>query len=555
MPSGLSLTRFVPPVLAVIAAGTLAIAAPAAALDRKKERREEAPATLSTPAALAVVSLKDQRISLYDARGNAVRARISSGQTGYETPVGVFSILQKEEEHYSNLYDDASMPFMQRITWSGVALHGGALPGYPASHGCVRLPHDFARRIFSQTKLGMRVVISKDDIAPVEIAHHLLFRPEAISDVAVATPAAYEPTERDDERVTIQDPDVRNWPARQALLETLKDVAKLKAQEAQVAVSQWEGLKAKLKSYAAELALIAKRDRAAEVKRKAETRLTKAVKALAEASSPRAQKRAEKEKSEAASALASADVKLAEAAKAAEGAEKVVAKIKEEISAAEATKTAAVAAAVEAKRKTLPISVFVSRKSQKLYVRQGNEPVFDSPVTVADPDQPIGSHIFTALDYANDGNDVRWNVVTISRRTYGEISDDDFEYRPRDYKRSEKANYAPPLTNVKTAAAALERISIPADVRARISQYVWPGSSLIISDEEQSKETGKATDFIIVASDEPQGALAKRKRQPPPSYYFDYYDDGYYFSYRPYRPNYRYDRRRPSGPKGLFSWW
>ena len=97
---------------------------------------------------LVVVALKQQRITIYDGNGPILRAPISSGRTDYETPVGVFSVLQKEAEHYSNRYDDASMPFMERVTWSGIALHAGALPGSPASHGCIRLPYEFAEKLF-----------------------------------------------------------------------------------------------------------------------------------------------------------------------------------------------------------------------------------------------------------------------------------------------------------------------------------------------------------------------------------------------------------------------
>jgi hypothetical protein len=558
MLSDVSLKRIAPLVLAAIATGvaTIAAADPAAARSRNQERTEAPAPTLNGRAAIAVVSIKDQRVSLYDAEGGAVRARISSGQTGYETPVGVFSVLQKEVEHHSNLYDDASMPFMQRITWSGIALHAGVLPGYPASHGCVRLPYEFAQRIFSLTKLGLRVVISRDDIAPVAIAHPLLPKPAPVGEVAVATPTAYEPLETDDERATILEPDVRNWPARQALLDTIKAEAKTKAEDAKAAVTRWETAKAELKKHATEVALVAKRDRVAELKRKAEARLAKADKQLAEAKTPGTQKRAETEKTEAAASLATLDTKLAEATKAAEEAAKVLGPLNDEIAAAEAAKKAAVAAAAEARRKTLPVSIFVSAKSQKLYVRQGNEPVFDSQVAVADPDRPIGTHVFTALDYANGGNDVRWNVVTVSHGgSSGEsFADDDWDDYGRRRKRAEKSSTAPPVTNAAAAAAALERVSIPADVRARISEYVWPGSSLIISDEELHKETGKATDFIVVASDEPQGALAKRKRLPPPSYYRDFYDDDYYFSYRP--PYSRYDRGRPPRYKGgLFGLW
>ena len=109
---------------------------------------------------IAVVSLRSQRITVYDAEGWIFRAPVSSGQKGRETPAGIFSIIQKNAEHYSNLYDDAYMPHMQRLTWSGIALHGGALPGYPASHGCVRLPFDFAARLFDATRMGTRVILA-----------------------------------------------------------------------------------------------------------------------------------------------------------------------------------------------------------------------------------------------------------------------------------------------------------------------------------------------------------------------------------------------------------
>ncbi len=140
---------------------------------------------------LAVVALKEQRVTIYDADGPMLSAPISTGQSGLETPVGVFSILQKEAEHYSNRYDDAAMPFMERITWSGIALHAGSLPGYPASHGCIRLPYGFAEKLFGLTKLGMRVVVARDDVAPVPISHPALLRPKLnVSDVHYLIPTA-----------------------------------------------------------------------------------------------------------------------------------------------------------------------------------------------------------------------------------------------------------------------------------------------------------------------------------------------------------------------------
>jgi len=132
-PAGLAVVGF----LAVIVADDQGVAA--SRKDRPVAFNESR--TAAEPI-IAVVSLRSQRMTVYDADGWIARAPVSSGQKGRETPAGIFSVIQKNAEHYSNLYDDAYMPHMQRLTWSGIALHGGALPGYPASHGCVRMPFD-----------------------------------------------------------------------------------------------------------------------------------------------------------------------------------------------------------------------------------------------------------------------------------------------------------------------------------------------------------------------------------------------------------------------------
>ncbi len=126
---------------------------------------------------VVVVSLPLQRAYVYR---NGVRigiSTVSTGRTGYETPGGVFTILQKHREHYSNLYENASMPFMQRLTWDGLALHAGKLPGYPASHGCVRLPSAFAEHLFSVTAAGTIVVIAAQDSFPPTVTSPGLFAP------------------------------------------------------------------------------------------------------------------------------------------------------------------------------------------------------------------------------------------------------------------------------------------------------------------------------------------------------------------------------------------
>nr|HML42644.1 L,D-transpeptidase family protein [Hyphomicrobium zavarzinii] len=124
---------------------------------------------------LMLVSLNQQRMFVYDKSGFVVQTRVSTGRPGHETPVGIYSILEKKVDHTSNIYLDAKMPHMQRLTMTGIALHGGVIPGYAASGGCVRLPFDFARKFFNLTDLNQRVVIAPDVQSPVQFEHPFLF--------------------------------------------------------------------------------------------------------------------------------------------------------------------------------------------------------------------------------------------------------------------------------------------------------------------------------------------------------------------------------------------
>src|SRR5437763_7344139 len=152
-----------------------------------------------------IISIADQRVSLFDNGALIARSSVSSGTQGHPTPLGVFSVISKQRWHRSNIYSAAPMPYMQRITWSGIALHAGVVPGHPASHGCIRLKNDFAIRLWHLTKRGTRVIIAHDDVQPVEIAHPYLAvsRPKAasgppesraaIADHAAMTTAAVRP--------------------------------------------------------------------------------------------------------------------------------------------------------------------------------------------------------------------------------------------------------------------------------------------------------------------------------------------------------------------------
>ena len=139
---------------------------------------------------MAIVSIKTQQVTLYDADGWILRAPVSTGVEGRETPAGIFAVIEKDKDHHSTMYDDAWMPNMQRITWNGIALHGGPLPGYAASHGCVRMPYGFAEKLFDKTRIGMRVIIAPNDAVPVAFSHPALLMPNA--EATAAAPARAE---------------------------------------------------------------------------------------------------------------------------------------------------------------------------------------------------------------------------------------------------------------------------------------------------------------------------------------------------------------------------
>ena len=149
---------------------------------------------------LVVVNLAAQRAYVYR---NGVRigvSTISSGRKGYRTPTGIFTILQKHKVHFSNLYDDAPMPYMQRLTWSGIAMHAGNLPGYPASHGCIRLPLEFSRLLFEDTTMGMTVVITDETVEP-----------ESVQEDAILAPVTPKGTADDPDARELTEQEISRW--------------------------------------------------------------------------------------------------------------------------------------------------------------------------------------------------------------------------------------------------------------------------------------------------------------------------------------------------------
>jgi hypothetical protein len=197
---------------------------------------------------------------------------------------------------------------------------------------------------------------------------------------------------------------------------------------------------------------------------------------------------------------------------------------------ARAAREASIAAEEEAKLAALaPVSVFISRKTQRLYVRQAFEPLFESSVTIRNPGAPIGTTLFTAISYAGEAEDLRWSALAM----YPD------PLRPRAGSGAPPGRGEPWRTDAATAKAVLDRIAIPRAALDRISELVAPGSSLIVSDEEMSRETSKGTDFVVVMSGEPQGGIRRRSLRP------DVFSDD---DLPPYRGG-------SSFGFGAFSWW
>jgi hypothetical protein len=158
----------------------------------KADARTPPPPPPKGPLTIAI-SIAKQRLTVYDQDKPIMEAPVSTGMPGHPTPTGIFSVIQKERFHRSNIYSGAPMPFMQRITWSGVAMHEGVLPGHPASHGCIRMPGGFAVTLFKTTKVGVRVLIAQSMLAPTEFSHPRLFTPIKPEPVATLTPTDVVP--------------------------------------------------------------------------------------------------------------------------------------------------------------------------------------------------------------------------------------------------------------------------------------------------------------------------------------------------------------------------
>ncbi len=411
---------------------------------------------------IIAISLNNQHLKIYDANGLFAETRVSTGMRGHATPMGVFSIIQKQKFHESNIYSGAPMPFMQRITWSGIAMHAGVLPGYPASHGCIRMPMAFAVKMYGWTRMGARVVITPDEMVPTSFSHPLLVTQKPV-------PPQVNVSDKQD-KVAANSPADSPAPSQpQAALQLKPTVG-----------HDDNHLTAAIAAPTSPTLL-------AEQTHTAEATVSPAIKTDVTMSEAPASGQRPGDNAPKIAAAAPSDMPAAQ---------KDQGRLSDaKAPAAPASTIPASTIVAAAKHKhSGPISIFISRKDSKLYVRQDFAPLFDAPVTIAPSDRPLGTHIFTAEADKSDANVLQWSVISLPTRNDAR----------REEKRASRRRKAASEAAIKPApepdspAEALDRVTIPADTMARITDALSSGSSIIVSDQGiGAGETGEGTDFII----------------------------------------------------------
>jgi lipoprotein-anchoring transpeptidase ErfK/SrfK len=495
---------------------------------------------------IIAVSIEQQKVRIYDANGLFAESPVSTGMKGHSTPMGVFSVIQKNKMHRSNIYSGAPMPYMQRITWSGVALHAGVLPGYPASHGCIRMPMAFAVKMWNWTRMGARVIITPGTITPATFSHPLLVAQKVVPQPIIANdPATDAPAVKSDkgadagaatksadaslahsetsldlrptvghaaplrERTHTADASIAlpainsvvtmsDAPPSAAKVRPASDApnaeAKPDATQSEPAV---ETAAPDIKS--TETGTVATDDKKAEASAEAKSDAVNVDAVNVEASTAAITKVPEAQTPEAKPAESKAVEKPAEPVKATADTPATPAVAPDVKKDTARLPGADKAARAEPPRRPGQIAVFVSRKDSKLYVRENFKPQFDVPITIAPSDRPLGTHVFTAEADKKDPNLLRWSVISLPVTARNATRTDEDDRAARRRKMAGGAAEAKPLPAPNSPAEALDRITIAPEAMARIAEVLSTGSSIVVSDHgiSQGGETGEGTDFIV----------------------------------------------------------
>lgn len=383
-----------------------------------------------------VVSKAQQSLAVYRDGTEIATTRVSTGKAGHSTPTGVFSILEKRKYHESNIYSNAPMPFMQRLTWSGIALHEGRVPNYPASHGCIRLPAKFARELFGMTARGVHVVISEAPVVPVHISHNNLFIPrQAQPDILLLTDTPLRST--------------RPLAGERAVEVAMNETTTLPQTTVAAPREQEELIRI----------LITRRgDRERILDMQTLLNQLGFDAGIPDGHAGQATLRA------------IAEFRLAHDLP--------------------AGKTVLDPAFLQALYSAAGKADF---PNGQLFVRQNFKPLFEGPVSIRDPEKELGTHFFIATEADAQTGRADWTAMTLENRL------------PEATLKRLGITQRADTTDMDAAGHTLDRIDIPDDLRERVERRLGKGSSITITDNGISPETGQGTDFITLTKPDVAG--------------------------------------------------
>ncbi|WP_316858875.1 L,D-transpeptidase family protein [uncultured Cohaesibacter sp.] len=391
-----------------------------------------------------IVSRKDQTLRVFRGQEVIATSRVSTGKAGHSTPTGVFSILEKRRTHFSNLYNSAPMPYMQRLTWSGVALHeSNSVPNYPASHGCVRLPAAFAKELFSLTERGAHVIIASREVEPMRIESGNLFQPELTDLANKISSLSLGPVKplRAHGKISLLSDRPTGDPIAEQVALRLNMLDQVKQSDAPIRIfitRQPKGnlvrdIQVKLNQLGFD---------AGEPDGLAGSATYGAIRAFLDAKKGSIESR-----------------------------------------------TMSMKAVIN---KQLLASLYTAAGEGEvptghIYVRSNFKPLFDAPITIKDPSRPLGAHLLTANRSLEQAGKLDWLSVNLYDRYSASLNE------------QLGLQFDPEKDALVDTGEVLDRLVIPDEIRAQINHLVKSGSSITISDRGMSRETTDVgTDFIVL---------------------------------------------------------
>lgn len=400
-----------------------------------------------------VVSRKDQTLKVYRGTEVIASSNVSTGKRGHTTPTGIFSILEKRRKHFSNLYDSAPMPYMQRLTWSGIALHeSNSVPRYPASHGCVRLPRGFAKKLFGLTKRGAHVVIANREAEPQPIQHVNLVQPydenlaSKVASLSLQVPQSFASVpapvdmSNDDKALTLLASKPAHAPIPADVIKQVEILEKASKRNQPIRMlithAKRGSLVRDIQQTLNELGFDA-----GPVDGQAGPGTRTAIRRFIEAKAGSVEDRSLHWDGKINRALLQQLYDASGKGKVATG---------------------------------------------RLYIRQGFQPLFEAPIHIDHTGKPLGTHLFSAHQSSNDPGKLEWLALNLGDQLSPDIQTE------LGIRQTETSDGLVP------SHEALDRIRIPDWLQHRLSRLVSSGSSLSISDKGMSFETGNGTDFIVL---------------------------------------------------------